>query len=514
MFTSPKGTVRKSPACRQEGETNQECVSRKIPEIKEEHPDWSDEQVQAVAYSICEESCSDKQLKETTMTVRSRGQFVQKHIGVPLEKSYTPNEDGTIVVRGYFTSDKIDEVGDIITKAATEAAVPKYRQWGNIRYMHMPKPVAKVVRIGKEDSLDWNEVEIHVIDPEAVFQVKNGLLKALSVGIIIRSWEDISIDEETGGWIINNYDLAEISLVDHPANYDAQLFLDEDKVITVNRELRQMVADHGFAVVSKALGAVTTPVTEEEFDMEQLEKTLQPEEEIVAEELTEEEEELELSVDEAEAEEAEEELELSVEEEALEEEEEEEVIEDVLEDMDVRLVEEDPENDPDSILFDSAEADEEKEIGDEEDESDTIAEEVIEDIVSEELSAEPDTVKEILPLLRSLLEVLSKAEAEAPEMEQPEAEKVEEVEVVAEEIPVADKVADLEFQVAALTEIVTELMQPAKRMGQAKGTVLPHEDVEKMESEKEEDEGSTDLLHRAVKNYLSKSPRVVIRERG
>ena len=140
-----------------------------------------------------------------------RGQYIQKHIGVPLEKSFETLTDGSIIVPGFFTSDKLDEVGDVITKKATIAAVPKYRQWGNIRYMHMPKPVAKVLRIGKEDGLKWNEVEIHVLDPEAIFQVKNGLLKALSVGIIIRSWDDIDIDDSTGGWISNNYDHGEMS---------------------------------------------------------------------------------------------------------------------------------------------------------------------------------------------------------------------------------------------------------------------------------------------------------------
>jgi hypothetical protein len=459
------------------------------------------------------------------MTVRKRGQFIHKHIGVPLEKSFDTQDDGSIVVRGYFTSDALDEVGDIITRDATEAAVPKYRQWGNIRYMHMPKPVAKVLQIGKEDGLKWNEVEIQVIDPEAIFQVKNGLLKALSVGIIIRSWDDIEIDEETGGWIILNYDLAEISLVDHPANYDAQLFLDEDKVVPVNRELRQMVAEHGFAVVSKALGAVTTPETEEEIDMEQLERDLQAEEEIVAEEEVTEEEELELSVDDEEEaeevseeseEEIEEELSIDEDEEEVSEEEEEEVVEEVLEDVDVRLTEEDEENDPDSILFDSAEADEEKDLEDEEEEVDTIEEESIEEIVSEELGIDSDTVKELLPLARALVDALSEAEAEALEEEQPEAEMAEDVEKADDEVSTLfEEVSELQFQVAALTDIVNDLMKPAKRQGQTKAHTLPHEAVEEIEEAEEEEKGEKpDLLKSAVENYLRREPKITIRDRS
>ena len=200
--------------------------------------------------------------------------FITKHLGIPLEKGFETLEDGSITVRGFFTSDNVDEIGDTITRKATENAIPKYREWGNIRYMHLPKPVAKVLNIGKEDGLKWNEVEIQVIDPEAIFQVKNGLLKALSVGIIIKSFDDIEIDQETFAWTINAYDLAEISLVDHPANYDARLFLDNEKNIPVSMELRQLVAANGFAVVTKALGAVSV-LKEGIIDMDQLERDLQ-----------------------------------------------------------------------------------------------------------------------------------------------------------------------------------------------------------------------------------------------
>lgn len=38
---------------RRKGETVQECVSRGIPIIKREHPDWTDEHVQGAAYGMC-----------------------------------------------------------------------------------------------------------------------------------------------------------------------------------------------------------------------------------------------------------------------------------------------------------------------------------------------------------------------------------------------------------------------------------------------------------------------------
>jgi len=527
--------VQKSPACRQEGESVEDCVARKIPEIKEENPDWDDDQVQAVAFSICEESCADKQMEKTMAT--REGNFITKHLGIPLEKGFTTQEDGSILVRGFFTSDNIDEIGDIITQEATEKAIPKYRQWGNIRYMHMPKPVAKVINIGKDDGLDWNEVEIQVIDPEAVFQVKNGLLKALSVGIIIRSFDDIEIDEETGAWKILAYELVEISLVDHPANYDARLFLDEDKNIPVSSELRQLVATHGFTVVSKALGAVGT--LEEGFDMAQLEQDLQADEELEvesAEEATDEAEveaEVELSADADETEETEEAEE--TEEEAIpddveqlsdlglagtvevgedgpwvSEEDSEETVEEelVLEESGVEFSETTEEEDELlEVLVESLEEDSPEE------ETDIEEEEAIEE-ADDEGDSQEISEEFAIKVAKALIDLLSEAEAEAPEdEEQSEAERMVEIEVEStEEEEVVDPIAALTEKLADLESQLAELRKPAKRTGRAKTEVLPHEALEEVENAAPEEEG--DLLKSALRNYISRPVSAVIRDRS
>ncbi len=467
----------------------------------------------------------------------SRGQkFITKHLGIPLEKGFDTFEDGSISVKGFFTSDNVDEIGDIITKEATENAIPKYREWGNIRYMHLPKPVAKVLNIGKDDGLKWNEVEIQVIDPEAIFQVQNGLLKALSVGIIIKSFDDIEIDEETWAWTINAYDLAEISLVDHPANYDARLFLEDDKNIPVNTELRQLVATHGFTVVSKALGAVST--LEEGIDMGQLERDLQTdEEELESVEEETEEEEVELSVEaDEELDDSEEEVDPSdeavdhddVEQLAeldlagtVEEDEDapwaEDEVEAESEDVEEELVMEesgvefeettDEEDEMMEILTDSLEADEDEE-------ADIDEEEAIEDVDDEDEAILNDEF--ILSVANALVDLLSEAEAEAPaveeiEEEQPAAEeKVETEDDATEEEP--DELTVLKEQVDDLQSKIAELSKPAKRAGLVKTSVLPHEAVESIEEAEEEE--APDLLKDALRNYISRSDSVVVRDRS
>lgn len=242
-----------------------------------------------------------------------------KAFGVPLQKQMSKQPDGSLLIRGFFTSDNRDEAGDIITRGATERAIPKYREWGNIRLMHLPRPVAKMVRIGSEDGLAWNEIEIKVIDPEAVFMVENGLLTALSVGIMIR-FDDIDFLED-GGWVINDYQFAEISLVDHPANYDARL-----KQLPVDQGLRMLARQYGMGVLATSMKNLIdmemtmTDQTQEKVDVAEVELSAEQEvqPEVVAEpEVTE----VEASIDEGQSEESEDDEVSEVEEEPVVEEE-------------------------------------------------------------------------------------------------------------------------------------------------------------------------------------------------
>lgn len=140
-------------------------------------------------------------------------------------------ESDDLYVRGFFTSDGIDEVGDIITKEATVDAVERWRKWGNIRTMH-DSPSGRIEKIGEADGLAWNEVVTVPVDKNTIDLIKGGVLKAYSVGIIPRKFDvNEELLEERGEdvdpWflplIIHEYDMVEISYVDHPANYAAAI---------------------------------------------------------------------------------------------------------------------------------------------------------------------------------------------------------------------------------------------------------------------------------------------------
>jgi hypothetical protein len=442
---------------------------------------------------------------------RDRANTITKHIGIPLDISKGIEEaEVGIIVNGYFTSDEKDEVGDIITKEATENAIPKYRQWGNIRYMHQAKPVAKVLAIGKDDGLKWNEVRIQVLDPEAVFQVRNGLLKALSVGIIIWSFDDIEMLDD-GTWIIHNYDLVEISLVDHPANYDAQLFLDEDKAVAITNDIRQMATAQGLTMVAKVLGATVAPsetTLEEESDMAD-NKELLPEGEEIVEELEETEaEEVELDlesedIDEEEIEEEVEEIELS-----LEETEEEVVEEELALEPEEELV---PEVEEEEVL----EAEEELSVDSEEEEVDISEEETIEESDAEAentFTFAPETIQEIVNLVvRGLAEALAEASPEVLEEEQVEVELDADVDEPAQEDEMT--LEDAQVKIASLQAQLDELTAPDERDGKIITGELPHEVVEELDEEEESSE-SKGVLNDALAKYMSQDPVIVIRPRS
>lgn len=64
--------VEKTPACRMEGESKDECVSRKIPEIKKENPDMEQEQCVAMAENMCKKACGEEKKEGRIISEKNR----------------------------------------------------------------------------------------------------------------------------------------------------------------------------------------------------------------------------------------------------------------------------------------------------------------------------------------------------------------------------------------------------------------------------------------------------------
>ena len=136
------------------------------------------------------------------------------------------------IVSGFATLDNVDKQGDIVTTEASMTAFKKFR--GNLREMHQPSAVGKVVAFKEDRYFDPNSkkfysgvyVSAYVSKgaQDAWEKVLDGTYTGFSIGGNIKKFDD-SFDDKLDKSIrvIKEYDLHELSLVDNPANQFANV---------------------------------------------------------------------------------------------------------------------------------------------------------------------------------------------------------------------------------------------------------------------------------------------------
>lgn len=137
-------------------------------------------------------------------------------------------------VSGFATLDNIDKHGDIVDTSASMNAFARFR--GNIREMHQPIAVGKVVSFRQEDFYDKKTqknysgvfVDVYVSKgaEDTWEKVLDGTLSGFSIGGSINKSDTVNAYDDYEGpvRIIKDYDLVELSLVDNPANQFANVF--------------------------------------------------------------------------------------------------------------------------------------------------------------------------------------------------------------------------------------------------------------------------------------------------
>ena len=128
---------------------------------------------------------------------------------LPLEKF----DSGQRLVYGYASTEARDSQGEIVTRAAIEAALPAYMEFANIREMHQLSAVGIVKSADLDDK--GLRLEAKVVDDAAWEKVKEGVYKGLSIGGRVTKRDALNKS------IITGVELNEISLVDRPANPEA-----------------------------------------------------------------------------------------------------------------------------------------------------------------------------------------------------------------------------------------------------------------------------------------------------
>lgn len=161
------------------------------------------------------------------------------------------------IVSGFATLDNIDKQNDIVTPEASVNAFSKFR--GNIREMHQPKAVGKMVAFKEDKYFDpetkkfyqgiYVSAYISKGAEDAWQKVIDGTYTGFSIGGKMNKWDD-AYDEKIDAAIrvIKDYDLVELSLVDSPANQFANILSVEkvDGIDTVVGEGTETILENVF----------------------------------------------------------------------------------------------------------------------------------------------------------------------------------------------------------------------------------------------------------------------------
>jgi rubrerythrin len=150
------------------------------------------------------------------------------HLSMPIGKVDIERR----MVSGFATLDNIDKQGDIVTTEASLVAFKNFR--GNLREMHQPSAVGKIVSFKEDRYFDPNTkkfyngvyVSAYVSKgaQDAWEKVLDGTYSGFSIGGNITKTDD-TFDEEMDKSvrIVKEYELHELSLVDNPANQFANI---------------------------------------------------------------------------------------------------------------------------------------------------------------------------------------------------------------------------------------------------------------------------------------------------
>jgi hypothetical protein len=162
----------------------------------------------------------------------NKASWVTKGDNVRLSMPLTKVDQERRIVSGFASLDNLDKQNDIVTTEASMAAFAKFR--GNIREMHQPSAIGKMVSFKEEKYFDpeskkfykgvYVSAYISKGAQDAWEKVLDGTYTGFSIGGRMNKWDD-AYDEKSEEQIriIKDYDLIELSLVDSPANQFASI---------------------------------------------------------------------------------------------------------------------------------------------------------------------------------------------------------------------------------------------------------------------------------------------------
>jgi len=219
----------------------------------------------------------------------NKASWVTEGDNVRLSMPFGKVDQSRRIVSGFASLDNLDKQMDIVTTEASMNAFAKFR--GNIREMHQPSAVGKMISFKEEKYFDpeskkfykgvYVSTYISKGAQDAWEKVLDGTYTGFSIGGRMNKWDD-AYDEKSDQSIriIKDYDLVELSLVDSPANQFASIMsvekVDGVDVIKGDETVLENVfydKESGLVVVSEEETHISPTTGEEMTNIGFVEKT-------------------------------------------------------------------------------------------------------------------------------------------------------------------------------------------------------------------------------------------------
>ena len=219
----------------------------------------------------------------------NKASWVTEGDNVRLSMPFGKVDQSRRIVSGFASLDNLDKQMDIVTTEASMNAFAKFR--GNIREMHQPSAVGKMISFKEEKYFDpeskkfykgvYVSTYISKGAQDAWEKVLDGTYTGFSIGGRMNKWDD-AYDEKSDSQIriIKDYDLVELSLVDSPANQFASILsvekVDGKDIIKSDETVLENVfydKESGIVVVSEEDSHLSPTTGEEMTNIGFVEKT-------------------------------------------------------------------------------------------------------------------------------------------------------------------------------------------------------------------------------------------------
>ena len=147
------------------------------------------------------------------------------HLDTTFKAQATEEDNGTVKIVGYASTNDLDRAGDVILPEAwtTSKGLDNFKKNPIILFNHnYDKPIGRATAVSVTDKGLSIEATISKAAGEVVELIKDGVLNAFSVGFMIK---DANYDSASDIFVIKDAELYETSVVSVPCNQDATFSL-------------------------------------------------------------------------------------------------------------------------------------------------------------------------------------------------------------------------------------------------------------------------------------------------